>query len=227
MTTLNQILSKYTPFFSPVVGFDFRKDAYATLDFSVRNQDLKHRNLSNLPEMKQYIQEALAKQNASIGIGGYAEERDVYQKSEVFDTQAGASRSIHLGVDIWLEAGAPVYAPLEARVHSFQNNSAFGDYGATIILEHTLEGVLFYTLYGHLSLQSLENLLVGQVILQGANFAFIGDETVNGGWVPHLHFQIIADMLDKVGDFWGVAPKSELEYYLALCPNPTLILGNE
>ncbi|WP_238593699.1 hypothetical protein, partial [Endozoicomonas atrinae] len=56
------------------------------------------------------------------------------------------------------------------------------------------------------------------------NLNYIPSE-VNGHWPPHLHFQVISDLLDQKGDFIGVAPKSERDYYLSICPDPNLILG--
>jgi peptidoglycan LD-endopeptidase LytH len=218
-------LLPYFPTFAPITRFDLLHGKVAPLDFSIHNPALASRDLTNASEMKAYIAEVFAQYGAEVGLGGYAEERSVYQKSQVFDTEGG-SRSIHLGVDIWLQAGEPIFAPFEGKVHSFQNNDNFGDYGPTIILEHTLptEGITFYTLYGHLSLESLEGLWVGKPIATGESLATVGEEAVNGNWIPHLHFQIITDMLGKQGDFFGVAPKSELAYYLELCPNPALML---
>ena len=50
---------------------------------------------------------------------------------------------------------APIHAALDGTIHSFQNNTALGDYGPTIILSHEIEGFKFHTLYGHLSEASL------------------------------------------------------------------------
>ena len=67
----------------------------------------------------------------------------------------------------------------------------FGDYGATIILTHILEGITFYSLYGHLSLNSIKNIHEGERIKKGNVFAEFGIPTENGHWPPHLHFQLI------------------------------------
>jgi len=80
-----------------------------------------------------------------------------------------------LGIDITAIAGTEIFAPLEGSVHSFQNNSSFGDYGPTIILEHNLDGEIFYTLYGHLSLNSLDELSEGKEIKKGQKIAELGD----------------------------------------------------
>ena len=125
-----------------------------------------------------------------------------------------------------MKANTPIYAPLNGRIHSFQNNDKPFDYGPTIILEHVLEeNVQFYTLYGHLSKVSLENLSVGQTIEQGQLVGYIGEKSENGGWNPHLHFQVISDMDDLKGDYPGVASKQDASTMLHKCPDPQLILG--
>ncbi|HEY0058043.1 MAG TPA: peptidoglycan DD-metalloendopeptidase family protein, partial [Flavisolibacter sp.] len=131
----------------------------------------------------------------------------------------------HLGVDIWGPAGVPVYAPLPGTVHSFAFNDAFGDYGATLILEHELEGIIFYTLYGHLSLHSIEDKQEGETVEKGQWIAAFGEPAENGQWPPHLHFQIIQDLGAYRGDYPGVCAVSEKEVYLANCPDPDLVLN--
>jgi murein DD-endopeptidase MepM/ murein hydrolase activator NlpD len=217
------LLKRHFHTFAPLTRFDLLNGKVAQMDFSIHNTTLQQYDLTDLRQMEHYIAQVFQQFEAEVGLGGYAEERSVYQKSQVFDT-VGGSRSIHLGVDIWLKAGEPIFAPLAGKVHSFQNNANFGDYGPTIILEHTLENTVFYTLYGHLSLESLEGLLVGKVFATGEPLATIGNETVNGNWIPHLHFQIITNLLGKSGDFFGVAPKSEIDFYLNICPNPAFMI---
>jgi murein DD-endopeptidase MepM/ murein hydrolase activator NlpD len=155
-------------------------------------------------------------------VGGYNEDRLIYGSS-VF-TSAEEPRTIHLGIDLWTVAGTPVFAPLAGVVHSFVDNASFRDYGPTIILQHTIGPIDFYTLYGHLSKGSLHGLHKGKLIAEGEKFAAIGERHENVQWPPHLHFQIITDLLGKEGDFYGVAPKSHRDYFLRICPNPNLLL---
>jgi 4-aminobutyrate aminotransferase-like enzyme len=124
-----------------------------------------------------------------------------------------------------MEPGSPVFAPLDGVVHSFRNNDAPLDYGPTIILQHTVDNgeTAFFTLYGHLSAASLDGLYEGMPIKRGARLGSIGDYPINGGWPPHLHFQIITDMLGKSGEFPGVALPNQREIWLSLSPDPNLI----
>jgi very-short-patch-repair endonuclease len=144
--------------------------------------------------------------------------------SSPFGGQGAEPRRLHLGVDIWGPVDTPIYAPLEGAVHSFGFNDAYGDYGATLILQHEVNGLLFHTLYGHLSLKSIQDKQEGQEIEKGAWIASFGDIAENGNWPPHLHFQVILDMQGNKGDYPGVCRFSEREQYLNNCPDPDLIL---
>jgi murein DD-endopeptidase MepM/ murein hydrolase activator NlpD len=193
------------------------------LDLSAKNQALTRYPdiVGDTVRFSAYV-ESLVK-DAAAGVGGYGEDRIVYRRSSHF-TAGAEPRSIHLGVDIWMPSGTPVFAPLAGRVHSFRDNEGFGDYGPTIILEHELEGTTFYTLYGHLSRKSLAGLQEGQPIAGGEQIGEIGPYPENGDWPPHLHLQVIADLLGMKGDFPGVASPSQRDYYLQLCPDPNLVL---
>jgi peptidoglycan LD-endopeptidase LytH len=208
-----------------VVPFE-ETDKLLLLDFTANNTEITGEILLNTDQFIQYINRKLEAAGARYGIGGYNEHRTVYSRSKVFDSPDGAEpRRLHLGVDIWGKPYTKVIAPLDGIVHSFAFNNAFGDYGATIILTHNLDGVSFHTLYGHLSLNSLKNLQEGDVVRKGDVFAEFGIPFENGQWPPHLHFQVIRDMQGMKGDYPGVCRYSEREQYLANCPDPDLILG--
>jgi murein DD-endopeptidase MepM/ murein hydrolase activator NlpD len=130
-----------------------------------------------------------------------------------------------LGIDIFLPLRTPVLAPLDAKIHSYKNNKGMGDNGPTIVLQHRLGNVVFHTLYSHLSEESLLGKSEGMSVKKGDAIAEVGNMQVNGNWPPHLHFQIIKDMLGKKGDYFGVASLSKRDLYLELCPDPNFILG--
>lgn len=209
----------------PVLGNDLIKSDYYPLDLSIHNPDFQIIDVTSYENLDAYLQSVLQKNQAKVGYGGYGEHRIFYQQSPLFNDGKTPPRCIHLGLDLWAAAGTPVYAPLDGQVHSFRYNDQLLDYGATIILEHQLENLTFYTLYGHLTLDSLENLQGGQSISKGAHFTNIGARLENGGWVPHLHFQVILDMEGKEGDYPGVATELESVYYLQNCPNPLSFLS--
>ncbi|QCR22928.1 peptidoglycan DD-metalloendopeptidase family protein [Pontibacter sp. SGAir0037] len=221
---LSELLRQNSTAFSKVITSDLNSDHVCRLDFTAANSLLLNTDLRDTALFDKAVQQMLAAQNATIGIGGYLEDRSIYSRSKHFSTPA-ANRNLHLGIDIWMEAGTPIFTPLDATVHSFQNNDHFGDYGPTIILQHELHSRTFYTLYGHLSRTSLSGLEeVGKPFKKGDQIASLGPYPENGNWPPHLHFQIIGDMGGKSGDFPGVALSSDKAFYEALCPNPNLIL---
>ncbi len=194
------------------------------MDFTEQNGELEKVDLMNSQHFSEYVFGKLAQAHVPVGVGGYNEHRMIYRRSAHFQ-QTEEPRCIHLGVDVWAMAGTPVFAPLVGRVHSFANNANFGDYGPTIILEHVLDNQIFYSLYGHLSLASLEGLSEGKIIEKGQKIADFGAFPVNGDWPPHLHFQLMTDMQAGKGDYPGVCTVREREKFLQLCPNPNLILG--
>lgn len=133
-------------------------------------------------------------------------------------------RRLHLGTDIWGPLHTKVMAPLDGIVHSFGYLPELGNYGTVIILVHQLEGIPFYTLYGHLSYGSIGNLREGQHIAQGDVFAEFGIPQDNGWWPPHLHFQVMQNLQGWRGDYPGVCAYSEREQWLENCIDPDLIL---
>ncbi len=218
-----KILEENRDFFSNIIDIEMSEKNAHIFDFSETNAELHDIDLNSTEALTNYVFDTLKKEKKKVGVGGYMEDRLIYKKSKHFDND-GEPRSIHLGIDLWLEAGTPIYSPLPGVIHSFKLNNNFGDYGATLILEHLIERETFYTLYGHLSLDSIHNKEKGQQLRRGDIIAKIGDESINGNWPPHLHFQVISDMLGNEGNFPGVAPPSAKEYFHNLCIDPNLIL---
>jgi 4-aminobutyrate aminotransferase-like enzyme/Ser/Thr protein kinase RdoA (MazF antagonist)/murein DD-endopeptidase MepM/ murein hydrolase activator NlpD len=170
---------------------------------------------------------AMRKAGVRAGIGRYDEPR-LFYATDAFATAGGERperRTVHLAVDIFMEPGSPVFAPLPGRVHSLRDNAARLDYGPTIVLEHEPPNApRFFTLYGHLARESLASLSPGAPVERGGRLGAIGSPPENGDWPPHVHFQIVADMLDRDGDFPGVAAPCDRSTWLSLSPDPNLIL---
>ncbi|MBJ6110831.1 peptidoglycan DD-metalloendopeptidase family protein [Hymenobacter sp. BT523] len=222
---LTTLLQRHQADFGPVLPLDLNGPDVARLDFSAQNPRLATADLRDTAAFGRLVDAELQLQHAAIGVGGYLENRVIYRRSPHFGPGAVEEpRSLHLGVDVWCPAGVPVLAPLPATVHSLADNNNFGDYGPTVILQHELEGTVFFSLYGHLSRLEWRNLRVGQTLAKGEAFASVGPFPENGDWPPHLHFQLMADLGGRVGDFPGVARPSELATWAALCPDPNLVL---
>lgn len=222
MSSLENLLSQLKPV--KVMAPQLSYQDYIPLDLSRNNKDLTEELLADAADFEKHINFYLKKNNASIAYGGYNEVRNLYKRNSIFNEATSEERNIHIGLDLWIKAGTPVLAALNGKIHSYAFNGASGDYGSTIILEHNIENHTFYTLYGHLSLESIENIKIDMEFKQGEFIGTLGDASVNGGYAPHLHFQIIKTIGDKFGDYPGVCSKSDQEYYLENCPDPNLLL---
>lgn len=223
-TELSGILRERQAMVKSVLPYDLRRMKPAVFDFTEANTDLTRIDLNDTAEFSEMLFEKIDASGAPVGIGRFDEDRVLYRHSPLFDGRL-ERRSVHLGIDLFVEAGTVVSAPLSARVHSFADNATLGNYGPTVILEHKIDGVVFFSLYGHLGGGSLHDLQLRQRIDAGEQFATIGDLHENGGWPPHLHFQLMTDMLGNTGDFPGVAAPSERDRFLRICPDPNLVLG--
>ncbi len=211
------------PVASPL-PFDLNAECGMRLDLSKHNLALRGFDPGNTPAFSAFIEAEIARHGARYAAGGYGENRTLYEMSEVFRSADAEPRTLHLGIDLWLAAGTSVHAVLGGVVHSTQENSAFGDYGPTLILEHEIESTAFFTLYGHLARSTLQRTRPGQRIETGELLGWLGAPHENVGWPPHLHFQVIRDLGGRSGDYPGVARPSEAVQWLANCPDPNLLL---
>ncbi|MEK6154859.1 peptidoglycan DD-metalloendopeptidase family protein [Flavobacteriaceae bacterium 3-367] len=197
---------------------------YVPIDLSIDNNALLSFDITNPNACQQYIDDVLNEGQGSVAYGGYLERRNLYNGRAGFSGLVDGQRNIHLGMDFWSKAGTAVRVPISGKVHSFRNNHSAGDYGPTIILVHEVEGIRFHTLYGHLSLASLEPLYVGRKFYQGDTLGTLGTTEINVNYAPHLHFQIIRNLGEYKGDYPGVCTTKDKEYYAKNCPNPNLLL---
>jgi len=197
---------------------------YTPIDLSISNSELSQIDLKNPKDFETFIENHLLKNKAKVAYGGYNEIRNLYKKSTLFNDEQTDERNIHIGMDLWIKAGTTVLAALDGTVYGFDFNTGAGNYGPTIILKHSLENQTFYTLYGHLSVESIEDIEIGTLFKKGQQLATLGDSSVNGGYSPHLHFQIIKNIGENFSDYPGVCNQKDLDYYLENCPNPNLLL---
>lgn len=216
-------LTAHQPAIGRVVDFDPATDKLYAIDLTKNNPELNPGLLNDAHALNAWVDAKLAQTGARYAIGGYMERRAIYESRALFDGEA-EPRSLHLGIDIWGPAGTPVYTPLAGTVHSFADNNNNGDYGPTIILQHLLKGFTLYSLYGHLDRQSLSGLKTGQSVNISRQIGRLGNIVENGNWPPHLHFQLMLDMVGKHGDYPGVCRVSEKEKYLQNIPDPNLLL---
>jgi len=213
--------------FLNLLGSEFDYSKVSIIDLSVGSKDYAAPDeVSNPEHFIGMVESKLLQENTNHGIGRYNEARMIYAGLQYSEKEMTESRTVHIALDFFTKSGTPIYAPLEGVIHSFKNNDLPFDNGPTIVLEHkTDDGTPFYTLYGHLSLDSIANIEVGQTIVWGQEIGKIGEYPTNGGWPSHLHFQIILDMLDFQGDYFGACWPSQRNIWTSICPDPNLIIG--
>lgn len=198
---------------------------YSVSSTGIGNQDVWRDQAA----FSDHVDTLLARAGAKVGMARYDEVRAIYTTDLFrFDGNEGPEwRTVHLGIDVNLPVGAPVYAPLDGVVHSLRDNTTPGDYGPTVVLEHRVDGgaLVFWSLYGHLDREALGGLSPGDVVRGGGLVGHIGDRSVNGGWWPHVHIQLICDTLGRSGDFTGVARPIDRDVWLSVSPDPSTFIG--
>ena len=203
-----------------------QKNEIQALDLSVSSKWIGHQEEFNDLDLFEYkINKLQAKNTSKIIAGGYLEPRPLYTSTD-FDTignNGRESRTIHLGVDFWLPAQSPVHTLFTGQIVVCFNNAGNKLYGGLIILKHCINNFEFYTLYGHLSIESVSNKKIGDTIKKGNCVGYLGNRKENGSWVPHLHFQVLLSLLDYKNDFPGVANFNEIDVWKSICPNPNLL----
>jgi 4-aminobutyrate aminotransferase-like enzyme/Ser/Thr protein kinase RdoA (MazF antagonist) len=225
---LRRWLATKTPYFAPVIDVDLRNEPCVVLNLSVSSPLVSGDPTENAePKLTRRVKEAIREADVRVAIGRYDEARLLYT-APFFGgpTASKERRTIHIGLDLFADAGTAVYAPLTGRVAALADNATEQDYGPVIMLRHESdEGDTFFTLYGHLARTSLDGLAVEQRIERGERFATLGAPNENGGWTPHLHLQVITDLLGFGTDFPGVSPASQRAVWRSLSPDPNLIVG--
>lgn len=155
-----------------------------------------------------------------FSIGKYDEVRPDMYVTPIFK----GIRNIHVGIDINGPIGTPCMAFTDGIISHFGYNPEPGDYGNVIILQHNISGMYIWALYGHLSSESIEGKSVGQKVRRGETIAWFGPENQNGGWEPHLHFQLSL-IEPRTHDLPGVVSSEDRIQALRAYPDPRIILG--
>jgi 4-aminobutyrate aminotransferase-like enzyme/Ser/Thr protein kinase RdoA (MazF antagonist) len=205
-----------------------KKNEIHPLDLSVSSKWIGHQEEFNDLDLFEYKINKLQKEQPSkIIAGGFLEPRPIYT-SKAFDSignKGRESRTIHLGVDFWLPNTTPIHSLFDGEVITAVNQAGNKLYGGLIILKHRVENFEFYTLYGHLSIESISINKIGDTIKKGDCIGYLGNKLENGNWVPHLHFQIMLSMLNYKIDFPGVAFHHQIEVWKSICPNPNFLFN--
>jgi len=193
------------------------------LDLSVSSKWLSNELINDIYSFEKKINQNLF----STYYGGYLETRAVYDSYdyEKLTDRGFENRTTHLGIDFWVEQKTSVHSIDDGIIKIITNDKTIKGYGGLIIIEHTIEDLNYYSLYGHLSDQKKSKFNIGDLVSKGEKIAEIGSPKENGGWSPHLHFQIMLTILDYENDFPGVCLQNEKEVWSSICPNPSLVLN--
>ena len=216
--------------FHSVVDADLANDNLLVVDASVGSATIGAPGQpTDVAHIAKQLTRAMHDTDCSTAVGRYDECRLIYDANRFADF-CGHPRTLHLGVDLFISPGAPVFAPLDGIVRFVANENRAMGYGGVLVLAHRIahridSQLIFYTLYGHLAPASIQHHAHGDRIERGAIIAQLGGIDENGGWPPHLHFQLLTDLLGQRDSFLGVGTHHHRAVWLSACPNPNLILN--
>jgi len=225
--------------FSPILPVDLTDPCQPVLNLGIESgagEDFSENRPGKAPAgsgsrlfgLPESVSEIISGTGFKHALGRYDEPRLIRSgfRFSKADRELSEKRNIHLGIDIFVDPGTPVYAPFPGTVYFNSEDSAPLDYGPTLILEHHPDAASpFFTLYGHLAKGFPANVRAGQRIGSGEEIGRIGGSDENAGWPPHLHFQVITDILDRQEGFPGVSSPSQRNVWRSICPDPSPILG--
>ncbi|MEP4035183.1 aminotransferase class III-fold pyridoxal phosphate-dependent enzyme [Pseudophaeobacter sp.] len=211
--------------FAPLMGEDLSEAPMGSLsvESSTWPQNPFHMPLEEAARVGEEFED-----QGRIWLGYYHEPRLIYAEPAFRKGPYKASnrRTVHLAVDAFAPDFTPMFAPLDGEVFVVENRTGHLDYGGVIILRHeTPAGDPFYTLYGHLDPECCDRLSPGDKIAKGAEFCRLGDHSMNGGWAPHVHFQLALTTEGIEADWPGVGDPDEMYMWRAICPNPAALLN--
>ncbi|MEM7302969.1 MAG: aminotransferase class III-fold pyridoxal phosphate-dependent enzyme [Pseudomonadota bacterium] len=211
--------------FAPVMGRDLSDAPFNSI--SVEHSTWP-RNPFDMPLEEAALVGEEFNREGDIWLGHYHEPRLVYTDKAFRKGpwKASARRTVHLGIDAFADAGHAIHAPMAGEVVVADYRGGHLDYGGVIILRHqTPQGDVFFTLYGHLDPEFLSRLEPGSQVAKGEVFCRLGDHAMNGGWSPHLHFQLAMSTKGIEADWPGVGDPDDMAFWRALCPNPAALMN--
>lgn len=211
--------------FHPILNVDLKQAA--VLDLSPEGSSVPQNPLKLEAEEWEDALSDVAKKSDVI-IGRYCEPRLVYTAPEFRSAKHHASdkRTVHMGTDVFVPAGTDVFAPCDATVHAVEIFTDHLDYGGVIVLKYNIDDNNdLYALFGHLAHEVSSTWKVGDKVQAGQKIAEIGSIEENGGWTPHLHYQLALSDFGKGCDIDGVVNADELEIWQSYFPNPAAMFN--
>ena len=213
---------------APVLDQAPDRQRKALVPFGDPKHPIAQASAARKPEQAESIWQAIAdKEGVELGIGPWGEDRPVYT-SDAFQSvfKPGLRRSLHLGLDLFAPAGTAVRTPLPAEVVDLFATDAPMDYGHAVLLRHEPEpGLVFHSLWGHLSAQTVRDRRIGERLAPGQEVGRFGAPTENGNWQPHVHIQLIAYAPVKAADVIGAGEVIYRDVWSDLFPDPAAFAG--
>ncbi len=200
----------------PLFG-DYLEGKPYIFDFSSDNPKTLEYNTSDFNQFNQVIFGEMEKYSHKWGIGKYLEERKNILRD--YPNIIEEKRYYHLGLDIIVPFNTPMYVPLDAEVYKTGKETKVGNYGGYVMLKHDINGVVFYSFYGHLKTPHL--ISPGDEVKAGEEFARVGKESDSGGWFCHTHLQILTQTaVDQGYTDWGYISSELIPRIEAYFPSP-------
>ncbi|HNP86378.1 MAG TPA: aminotransferase [Kouleothrix sp.] len=187
----------------PVVDRSLLADA-PVLDLSTSSPALRDGVWEEPAAMRAALTHQLA---GRAGLGRYAETRLHHSAPG----SAAEPATLHLGADVFVPAGTPVYAPLDGTVVRAAEHE--------LLLRHApAPGLVFFTRYaGIIPAAGLTDMNAGQAL------GVVAPTADSAPLPPHLHVQLGTELVH--GALPSLGHASARAAWLALCPNPSALLG--
>lgn len=202
---------KHMPVFKDLKGTPF------VVDLSSKSELLDGIDVRDQARFQKILEEKM-QDTYHWGVSSYLENREILLAD--CPQMVAEQRFFHLGLDVIVDLGTPLHAPLDAIVKETGYEAGEGNYGGYVLLMHQSNHFdTFYSFYGHLCRDRLP--ASGQEIAAGKAFAEIGDFHENGNWFYHTHIQVItAKGLEQGYMLKGYCSKDDLATIDELCPSP-------
>jgi 4-aminobutyrate aminotransferase-like enzyme/Ser/Thr protein kinase RdoA (MazF antagonist) len=199
----------------------------ATVPFGDPSHPIAKASATRRPDEAERLWRTIAdKDGVELGIGPWGEERPVYS-SDAFRSVFAPDqrRTMHLGLDLFAPAGSNVRTPLDAIVVDVLETDIPLDYGHAVLLKHRPDDLVFYSLWGHLSAQTVRDRKVGERLKAGEVIGQLGGTHENGNWQPHVHIQLITYEPERAADIIGAGEASYRDVWQELFPDPVHFAG--
>lgn len=202
--------------------------AFAASQLAAEGHNWAKPNPNNDPD---HVESRSAQLQRILGVdwfyGGWMEDRSIVW-SDTYLRETG--NFLHLADDFNVPAGTMVFCVADGPiVHMGTDSPLKGGWGGHIVQKIQFHGKPHALIYCHLGFMQPRDTPCD--ISKGDFIGLVGNKSENGGWGPHLHLQLVADIddvtdwahfMDKEIDGYGKV--SDIEYWAKRCPDPTPLI---